>query len=215
VCALRRLDGAERAAAAALVAAPAAYAVHALVDFNWDFLAVTAPTMLALGVLAASGRSTAARRRRPFLAATVILVAAVLLVSFSFPRLADRAERRSTRELAAGDTESARDQALWARIFNPLAADPHLALARVYERQGRVLRAERSYIDAVELQPDNPELWYALGIFQFDVRDNLCATYRYLNNAYTLDPAGNQWVDGGPLDVARDAVNAGGCALGS
>jgi hypothetical protein len=26
---------------------------------------------------------------------------------------------------------------------------------------------------------------------------------------------GNQWVDGGPLDVARDAVNAGGCALGS
>ncbi len=215
VCALRRLTGAERAAAAALVAAPAAYVVHALVDFNWDFLAVTSPTMLALGVLAASGRSTAAGRRRPVLAATVILVAAVVLVSFSFPRLADRAERRSTRELAAGDTEGARDQALWARLFNPLSADPHLALARVYERQGRVLRAERSYIDAVELQPDNPELWYALGIFQFDVRDNLCATYRYLNSAYTLDPAGNQWVDDGPLDVARDAVNAGGCALGS
>ena len=43
-----RLDGAERAAAAALVALPAAYLVHALVDYNWDFLAVTAPTMLAL-----------------------------------------------------------------------------------------------------------------------------------------------------------------------
>ena len=47
------------------------------------------------------------------------------------------------------------------------------------------------------------------------MRDNLCAAYRYLNNAYTLDPAGNQWVEGGPLDVARDAVNAGGCAPGS
>jgi tetratricopeptide (TPR) repeat protein len=215
VCALRRLSGSERAAAAALVAAPAAYLVHALVDYNWDFLAVTAPTMLALGALAGAGRDSAPGTRRPLLAVGVALVAAVALVSFSFPWLADQAERRSTRELAAGNPEQARDQALWARFFNPLAAEPFLALARVAERQGRVLRAERYYIRAVELQPENPELWYALGLFQFDVRDNMCAAYRYLNESYTLDPAGNQWVDGGPLDVARDAVNAGGCALGS
>ena len=111
--------------------------------------------------------------------------------------------------------KNARDQALWARFFNPLAAEPFLALARVAEREGRVLRAEREYIRAVELQPENPELWYTLGLFQFDVRDNMCAAYRYLNEAYTLDPVGNQWVDDGPLDVARDAVDAGGCALGS
>ena len=133
----------------------------------------------------------------------MILVAAVVLVSFSFPRLADRAERESTRDLAAGDPDRARDQALWARFYNPLAAEPFLALARVAERQGRVLRAEREYIRAVELQPENPELWYTLGLFQFDVRDNMCAAYRYLNEAYTLDPVGNQWVDGGPLDVAK------------
>ena len=215
VCALRRLSGPERSAAAALVIVPAAYVVHALVDYNWDFLAVTAPTMLALGVLAGAGRSSAPGRRRPLLAVGVILVAAAVLVSFSFPRLADRAERESTRDLAAGDPKSAHDQALWARFFNPLAAEPLLALGRVAERQGRVLRAEREYIRAVELQPENPELWYTLGLFQYDVRDNLCAAYRYLNEAYTLDPAGNQWVDGGPLDVARDAVDAGGCALGS
>lgn len=215
VCALRRLSAPERAAAAALAIVPAAYVVHALVDYNWDFLAVTAPTMLALGVLAGAGRSSAPGRRRPLLAAGVILVAVAVLVSFSFPRLADRAARESTRDLAAGDPDRARDHALWARFFNPLAAEPLLALARVAERQGRVLRAEREYIRAVELQPENPELWYALGLFQYDVRDNLCAAYRYLNEAYTLDPAGNQWVDGGPLDVARDAVDAGGCALGS
>jgi len=215
VCALRRLSGTEHAAAAALVAAPFAYLVHALVDYNWDFLAVTAPTMLALGVLAGAGRDSAPGRRRPLLGVGVILVTALVLTSFSFPRLADRAERESTRELAAGDPEQAREQALWARFFNPLAAEPLLALARVAERQGRVLRAEREYIRAVELQPENPELWYTLGLFQFDVRDNMCAAYRYLNEAYTLDPAGNQWVEGGPLDVAKDAVNAGGCALGS
>jgi tetratricopeptide (TPR) repeat protein len=145
----------------------------------------------------------------------VVVAAALVLVSFSFPRLADRAERSSTRELAAAHPDQARDQAQWARFFNPIAAEPLLALARAAERQGRVLRAEREYIRAVELQPENPELWYTLGLFQFDVRDNLCAAYRYLNEAYTLDPVGNQWVAGGPLDVARDAVNAGGCALGS
>ena len=128
VCALRRLSGSERAAAAALVIVPAAYVVHALVDYNWDFLAVTAPTMLALGVLAGAGRSSAPGSRRPLLAVGVILVAAAVLVSFSFPRLADRAERESTRDLAAGDPDRARDQALWARFFNPLAAEPLLAL---------------------------------------------------------------------------------------
>jgi hypothetical protein len=215
VAALRRLAGPERAAAAALVAAPAAYGVHALVDFNWDFLAVTAPTMVALGVLAGAGRPATPERRRPFLAFSVVLVAVVALTSFSFPRLADRAERSSTRELAVGNTDEARDQALWARFFNPLSPDPLYALGRVAERQGRVLRAQGEYIRAIELQPENPETWYTHGIFQFDVRDNMCAAYRSLNNAYTLDPAGNQWVRDGPLDIARDAVDAGGCALGS
>ena len=143
------------------------------------------------------------------------LLAAVVLVSFSFPRLADRAERRSTRALVAGDLDKALDEARWAHRFNPVSADPLFAQARVAERQRVPLRAERAYIRAVELQPDNPLTWYTLGIFEFDVRENLCAAYRFLNNSYTLDPAGNQWQEGGPLDVARDAVNDGGCAPGS
>ena len=65
VCAVRRLPGNERTAAVALVAAPTAYLAHALVDYNWDFLAVTAPTMVALGALAGSGRATTALRKRP------------------------------------------------------------------------------------------------------------------------------------------------------
>jgi tetratricopeptide (TPR) repeat protein len=215
VCALRRLEGPERGAAVALVAAPAAYLGHALVDYNWNFLAVTAPTMVALGVLAAAGRSPGARRRRPLAAVGVVLVAVIVLVSFSFPRLADRMERSSTRALASDDLELARDRALSARFFNPLSVDPLFALARVEESRGRLGNAERRYIQAVELQPDNPETWYTLGLFEFEALDNLCATYRFLNNAYTLDPSGSQWVKGGPLDTARDAVNQGGCAPGS
>ena len=215
VGALRRLSGVERPAAVALVAAPTAYLAHALVDYNWDFLAVTAPTMVALGALAGAGRETATPRRRPLLGLGMVLLAAIVLVSFSFPRLADRAERRSTKALADGDLEQALDEARWAHFFNPVSADPLFARARVAEREGVAWRAERYYIKAVELQPDNPLTWYTLGVFEFDVRKNLCAAYRFLNNAYTLDPKGNQWTKGGPLDLARDAVNEGGCAPGS
>jgi tetratricopeptide (TPR) repeat protein len=215
VCALRRLSGPERLAAIALVTAPAAYLAHALVDYNWDLLAVTAPTMVALGVLAGAGRETRIGRRRPILGVGVVLLAAVMLVSFSFPRLADRAERRSTQALVAGNLESALDEANRAHFFNPISADPLFARARVAEAQRVPSRAEHAYIDAAELQPDNPLTWYTLGIFEFDVQNNLCAAYRFLNNAYTLDPNGNQWVRGGPLDVSRAAVNKGGCAPGS
>ena len=215
ICAVRRLSGHERTAAVALVAAPAAYLGHSLVDYNWDFLAVTAPTMVALGSLASAGREALAPRRRPVLGVGIVVLAALVLVSFSFPRLADRAERRSTRALADGDLRTASDEARWAHFFNPASADPLYARARVAEVQGVDSRAERYYIKAVELQPDNPLTWYTLGIFEFEARRNLCAAYRFLNNAYTLDPKGNQWTEGSPLDVARDAVNEGGCAPGS
>jgi hypothetical protein len=211
VCALRRLEGPERAAAAALVAAPAAYALHALVDFSWDFLAVTAPTTAALGLLAVAGRPTGPKRRHPVVGLGVILVALAVLVSFAAPRQAERDVRASTRELSAGELAEARDLADRARRLNPLSVAPILAQARIYEVMELRSSAERKYIEAVELQPENPETWYALGLYEFQVLERMCAAYRFLNNAWTLDPAGSQWVPGGELDIARDAVNAGAC----
>ncbi|MDQ3381067.1 MAG: hypothetical protein M3546_12240 [Actinomycetota bacterium] len=210
VSALRRLEGEERAAAVPLATAPAAYLVHALVDYDWDFLAVTAPVMVALGVLAAVGVAQGARRVRPVLGLGAFLLAAVLLVSFASPRLAERSVRESTRALG-GDLARARDRADRARLFNPLSIDPIFALARIRERQSLERGAEKTYVEAVELQPENPETWYALGLYEYQVRRNLCAAYRFLNEAYTLDPVGDQWNDGGELDIARAAVNRGAC----
>jgi O-antigen ligase/polysaccharide polymerase Wzy-like membrane protein len=215
VCAVRRLEGGERAAAVALVAAPAAYLAHSLVDYTWDFLAATAPTMVALGVLVGAGRPNVVARRRPLFAVASVLVLAAALVSFAFPRLSEDSVRASTRALEDDDFARARDRALWARFFDPLSVEPVFALARISERRGLERAAEERYIQAVELQPDNPETWYALGLYEFEVLRNMCAAYRFLNNAYTLDPAGNQWTRGGRLDVARAAVNKGACAPGS
>ncbi len=214
VGALRRLEGPERAAAAGLVAAPAAYVVHSLVDYDWDFLAVTAPAMFALGVLVAAGRPPAPARRRPVLAIGAVLLVATVLTSFAFPRFANDALRESTRALVRDDFARARERADFAKSLNPLSVDPFFAHARVSERRGFETSAERWYADAVELQPENPETWYALGLFELQVKNNLCAAYEFLNEAYTLDPTGQQWVVGGPLDVARDAVDEGACEPG-
>ena len=97
VTALRRLAGGERAAAVALVAAPAAYLLHALVDYSWDFLAVTAPVMVALGVLASAGWAPGIRRARPVLgigAALFAVVAARVVRSAAARRGAESASRR-------------------------------------------------------------------------------------------------------------------------
>ena len=214
VCALRRLEEGERAAAVALVAAPAAYLLHALVDYDWNFLAVTAPTMMALGVLVAAGRRVGERRRAPVFGIGVVLLALSVLVSFSFPPLAERSVSESTKALDAGEFERAGDQARLAEFFNPLSVDPLLALARVSERRGFRTAAERRYIRAVELQPENPETWYILGFYEFRELGNMCGAYAFLNTAYTLDPAGDQWIEGGALDIARRAVNKGACETG-
>jgi hypothetical protein len=209
-CAVRRLDGGERGAAAALVAVPVAYGLHALVDYNWDFLATTAPTMVALGTLVAAGRPVG-KRQRPLLGAGAVLLAVAVLVSFSFPRLSERYVTDSTVALDDQDYGSAHDLAERARRLDPLSVDPIYALAHVAERRGDRGAALRRYVQAVELQPENPDTWYTLGSYEFEVLGNMCAAYRFLNNAYTLDSAGNQWVKGGPLDVARNAVNSGAC----
>ncbi len=210
VCGVRRLVGDERAAAVALVCLPVAYGVHALVDYDWDFLAVTSPTMLALGVLAGAGRLSLERGRQPLVVVASALVALSLLASFSFPRLADRSGRSALNALDHRDFSAAKDDAQRARFFDPFSVDPLYVLAGTASQQGRVREALARYVQAVELQPENPDTWYALGSYEFFLR-NMCAAYRYLNAAYTLDSAGTEWVKGGALDQARAAVNKGAC----
>ena len=58
--------------------------------------------------------------------------------------------------------------------------------------------------------PRTRRRWYELGLYEFHLGDR-CSAYVHLNQAYTLDPAGRQWVPGGPLDQARAWVNDGNC----
>jgi hypothetical protein len=210
VCAMRRLEGEERAAAIGLVSLPLAYGVHALVDYDWDFLAVTAPTLLTLGVLAGVGKPSVGPGRSPLVVVTAVAVALSLLASFSFPRLSERSGRAAIDSLEQRDYTAAKDHAQRATFYDPFSVDPLFTLAGIASRQGREREALDRYVQAVQLQPENPDTWYTIGSYEFFLGD-MCAAYRFLNNAYTLDSAGTEWVKGGALDQARAAVNKGAC----
>jgi lipoprotein NlpI len=83
--------------------------------------------------------------------------------------------------------------------------------ALVADAAGDKAAAVAWYERATRLQPENPDAWYDLGLYLAIATGDQCAAYAALNHSYTLDPTSSRWVAGGPLDVARDAVNDGAC----
>lgn len=207
--AIRRLVPAERNPEAALAVALALWLVHALVDYDWDFLAVTGPALFIAGVLAAAARPER-RGRYPFAAAGAAALALAAAITIITPWLADGSVRQVGLALDRGDPVAAADAAERARSLDPLSLAPLFARARVEEGRVDFVAALVTYGEAARLQPENPEPWLELGLFEFD-RGDRCSAYVHLNRAYTLDPAGRQWIPGGELDQARAWVNDGNC----
>jgi hypothetical protein len=208
--ALRRLAGDERAAAAALAVGVVAYLLHALIDFDWDFVAVTAPVLLAVGALAAAGRPLR-RVARPSLTEGAAAVAALALslgvvYSLGAPWLSAR------RVNAAIDAAERHDVGGWvaaakeAHSLNPLSVDPLFYWAAgetARETHASRLTAGRLYLQAVDLEPRNPETWYQLGLFQLNTLDAPQGAYRSLDRSYELDPYGPLGRECSALDIAR------------
>ncbi len=204
--ALRRLDGVDRAAAAALTAGAAAWLAHALVDLHWDYIAVTAPVFLAVGALAAAGRPALPARRRPLWALGAVLLAAAAVYTLATPWLANRRLDSGLAALGRGNLAAASSDFRAADRLNPLAVEPLLYQAAVQTARGKVHAAEILYLRARARQPKNPDALYELGVFEFRQR-NYLAAYRALNDAYTLDRFGPAGTKGGYLDRARAIVN--------
>ena len=97
-----------------------------------------------------------------------------------------------------------------ARSSNPLSPEPLYALAYAYEAAGDEPGARAAYTRATTLQPENPETWYQLGLFEFIVVRDMCAAYQALNHSYTLDPKNTHWKPNGELDQARDCRQRSG-----
>jgi O-Antigen ligase len=186
---LRRLDGADRAAAQALAIAPLAYFLHALIDYDWDFVALTAPIMFVLGFLVAVGLPARRRRTSPLLAATAALAAAALLISLPSPWFAAREVNQAYGAIARGDVARALDDADLAGSLNPLSIEPLLVSAAASEAGGDERAAHIRYVEAVDLQPHNWRTWFELGRFEVE-NDRINEGINHLRQARELDPLG-------------------------
>ena len=188
--ALRRLDGEDRAAAAALACLPPILLVHGLLDFDWDFVGLCGPVLFVIGFLLATGRPATRLRRRPFWALGAVLVAWGSLYSIAAPRLAATRVNDAYAEIERGSVEDAVAAARSAHSLNPLSIEPLQAWAAAEESRGRLERARELYVQAVDLQPLNWEAWYELGRFEADVLVDTPRARRDLQRARELDPYG-------------------------
>jgi tetratricopeptide (TPR) repeat protein len=193
---------ADRAAGLALAAGLVAYGLQALVDFHWDFVAVTGPALLVLGTLVASGRPpVAADSRQPLWAAGAAALAVAALFSLASPWLAERKlEEALTARSGAERIRAAKE----AHSLNPLSIEPLLIWANA---EPDIPEAKKVFEKAVSIQPENPQVWYEFGVFELEVDDFPRRAYEYLNKSYTLDRFGPAGVKGGPLDESRRLVN--------
>jgi O-antigen ligase len=186
---LARVGADERPATVALAIGLVVYLTHSLVDWDWDFLAVSVPAFAVLGVLLGAG-GEAVRARASLLwpvAAGMIFLAA--LYSLFAPWAADRETRATYAALAKGDAADARAAADRARGFNPLALEPLYARATALAALGAADQARADLIRAVELQPLNPDAWYELGVFELEQGQQEQAE-RYFQRSRELDPFG-------------------------
>jgi hypothetical protein len=197
----RSPSGAHRLVAAALLGGVAAYAVHALYDWDWDIPGVTLPALIFLGLLAgrAAGigdegsppgwvRPRLGWRALALAGATLWLCAAA--VSSELPELASakassaviKASGNSPAEIAAAGAAASK-----AARLDPLSDAGPLAEETVALHQGRVFQARRYLTDAVRRDPSDETAWarlvYVDGLLR-DRPDVVLATQRIIE----LDP---------------------------
>ncbi|HYZ77972.1 MAG TPA: O-antigen ligase family protein [Gaiellaceae bacterium] len=208
---LRRLDGDDRPAALALALAAVAYLLWSVVDFDWDFVAVTGPTFFLVGVLLAAGRPSRLRRgavaRRPLSATGAVLVALAAALSLLSPWFSQQRLEASLVAYQHRNFGAALAAARDAHSYDPLALEPLLWWAGLEGATGNLPEAKRLYGKAVRLKPKDAEAWFQFGEFELKVDCFPARAYQYLNRSYTLDPFGPTSRKGGPLDQARRLVN--------
>jgi O-Antigen ligase len=204
---LRRLRDEDRPAALALALGVLAYVMWSIVDFDWDFVAVTGPAFFLVGVVLAAGRPARGADRRTLWAAGAVLVALAAALSLLSPWFSERRLEASLVDVQRGNVSAALAAAHEAHSYDPLALEPLLVWAGIEGSAGNIPGAKRLYDKAVRLKPHDAEAWYEYGVFELKVDCFPLRAYQYLNRSYTLDPFGPTSRKGGALDEARRLVN--------
>ena len=174
-----------------------AFLVHALVDVDWDFLAVSVPAFVAAGALA--GRP-AARRASVFELMPAAGVALLLFAALLLPWLAGRWVNDAYGASAKRSVVLARR----AHSVDPLILDPYWQQA---EAAATPRDAYAWYLAAIRRQPRNPQSWLAAGLFAERVGCPYQA-WTNLEQYVTLDPNARPDEGGDDYNRMLKLVNA-------
>ena len=166
---LRRLTGREREAGVAILAILCALAVHAQLDWDWDFATITLIAYPSAGILVAAGGE-----RRPVdapartMAAVLVPVAVVAALLALLPYLANLAQTRAGNLAAEGRNDEALVENDLARTLEPVSTDVLLQRTGILQALGRTRDAEDAMRQALRLSPLDYVIWERAGIFQRD-----------------------------------------------
>jgi hypothetical protein len=201
------LRGARRAPAElALWLGLVAYVLHALIDYDLSFVAVSFPFFLVAGFLVA-GAPRMTVRHGWLWAAAAAGVAAVAFSSLLSPFLAQRKLDAGAADASRGDVRGATKAYESADSLNPLGVDALFARAQL-EPSPRA--AKELLVRAVRRQPLNSRTYFELGDYELRVMNDVCAAYEALNRSYTLDQY-RSVTRGGSLDLARTRARGASC----
>jgi tetratricopeptide (TPR) repeat protein len=205
--ALRRLwgdrDDVDRSLLAALQAAALVFVIHMSWDWDWDMAAATLVFLLFAGTAASY---IAARRRaldlpkaplqepgahRDYGWALRALASGFLLLvlaSWTFPYLSQRAYSEALVASGNGHPTTAAADARRAHRLDPLAVDPLITLALVEQQLGEGQVAMTTLDQAARLQPQNYEVYYQRGLLYMNVLGDYSAAAQQLRTALRLNP---------------------------
>jgi hypothetical protein len=226
---LRLSTGRERGYAAALGCAVLAWAIHMWFDWDSDIPGVTLPFLLFLGVLAARPpgapdgveavppegvRAPRGPRAAGLLAGALVLAA--LATSAYLPWLADDKAAEATILGAARDERTLADAAKRAdeaMQLNPLSIDPVVAAIGIAQKRGRYTEVADLLEEAVDRQPQNPDVWLRAFLVQ-QFLDDAPAKFATVRKVLALDPHDETIPIGAVAgDVAARSATATGTPL--
>ncbi len=195
----------------ALQAGVVAFLIHMSWDWDWDMAAVgtAAFVFVAVGASYRTTRQADQRRHteehggeegvdaqppgrwgRAGWGVRVVASAALLLVAASWlpPYFALRAQNAALAAAADGEVTVALGHAHRAATWDPLAVRPLLTEAMLLQQLGRNREAHVRLQTAARLQPQNYEVWYALGMLEHGVLGRDAAARSSFSRALALKP---------------------------
>jgi O-antigen ligase len=162
----RHAGGARRELHAALLAASAAFAVGAAIDWFWQIADMGAIFFLCSGALVAArcaqlaGGRAGDGERRFGLAVAGLAIAWISALALVGPLLVDRELTASRNAAAEGKLADAVSRADTARSIEPWAASPYVVLGLLAEAQGDYSTASARLSQAIDREDRNWQLYF-------------------------------------------------------